>query len=249
MTRTLAVLTGRGVLVVRPDALEDLASATHVLFDKTGTLTEPWIARDRTVTLRDIDRDAALALAAALAQGSRHSLARAFTAAAPAALPPVNARESVAGRGIGGVIDGRRYRLGRADYALAREQQAPDLDDAVVLADDDGAIAAFHVDERPRPGTRAAVDALAARRSQRGDRERGREGKGRVGRRAPRYRDLGCAPGTRGQARMARVAARDRRARRRRRRRRERRPDARRLPTSPLPWARPPTWRRRRAIS
>ena len=161
VTRTLAVLTGRGVLVVRPDALEALASATHVLFDKTGTLTEPWIAHDRTVTLRDIDRDAALALAAALAQGSRHSLARAFAAAAPAALPPVNARESVAGRGVGGVIGGQRYRLGRADYALAREQHAPDLDDAVLLADDDGAIAAFHVEEQPRPGTRAAIDALA----------------------------------------------------------------------------------------
>ena len=87
VTRTLAVLAGRGVLVVRPDALEDLAAATHVMFDKTGTLTEPSIARDRTVMLRDIDRDAALALAAALAQGSRHPLARAFAAAAPAALP------------------------------------------------------------------------------------------------------------------------------------------------------------------
>ena len=36
VTRTLAVLTGRGVLVVRPDALEALASVTHVLLDKTG---------------------------------------------------------------------------------------------------------------------------------------------------------------------------------------------------------------------
>jgi Cu2+-exporting ATPase len=35
VTRTLAVLAGRGVLVVRPDALEDLAAATHVIFDKT----------------------------------------------------------------------------------------------------------------------------------------------------------------------------------------------------------------------
>ena len=217
VTRTLAVLAGRGVLVVRPDALEDLASATHVMFDKTGTLTEPSIAQDRTVMLRDIDRDAALALAAALAQGSRHSLARAFAAAAPAALPSVDARESVAGRGIGGVIDGRRYRLGRADYALAREAQRSDLDDAVILADDDGAIAAFHVDERLRPGARAAVDALArdglAVAIASGD------AKAKVASVAAdaRHQDLGCAPGTRGQARMARVASRDRRARRRRR--------------------------------
>ncbi|MCC6193730.1 MAG: heavy metal translocating P-type ATPase, partial [Burkholderiales bacterium] len=45
-TRTLAVLASRGVLVVRPDALEELAAATHAVFDKTGTLTEPSITRE-----------------------------------------------------------------------------------------------------------------------------------------------------------------------------------------------------------
>jgi P-type Cu2+ transporter len=161
VTRTLAVLAARGVLVVRPDALEDLAAATHVIFDKTGTLTEPSIARDCTVTLADVDRDGALAIAAALAQGSRHPLARAFTAAAPAALPSVDGRESVAGGGIGGVIDGRHYRLGRSDYALPRGLAPSDLADAVMLADDDGPVAAFHVDERLQPSARAAVVALA----------------------------------------------------------------------------------------
>ena len=134
---------------------------THVLFDKTGTLTEPAIAQDGTIMRQGIDRDAALAVAAALAQGTRHPLARAFVADAPAALPAVDMRESVAGRGIGGVVGGRRYRLGRADYALPfRAATRPDLEDAVVLADDDGVVAAFHVDERLRPGARAAVDAL-----------------------------------------------------------------------------------------
>ena len=160
VTRALAALTRRGVLVVRPDALEDLVAATHVLFDKTGTLTEPSVARERIVTLRDVARDDALAIAAALAQGSRHPLARAFAAASPQDVPAVGARESVAGRGIGGVIDGRRYRIGRADYALGRPDPPQDLVDAVILADDDGPIATFHVEERLRPGARAAVDAL-----------------------------------------------------------------------------------------
>jgi len=160
VTRALAVLSGRGVLVVRPDALETLASATHVLFDKTGTLTEPSILPEGVATLRDIDRDTALELAAALAQGSHHPIARAFGAAARAPLPAVLARESVAGRGIGGVVAGRRHRLGRADYALALDRLPPQWDDVVVLADDDGGIAAFSVGERPQPGARAAVDAL-----------------------------------------------------------------------------------------
>src|SRR6185295_4439084 len=147
------------------DALEDLASVTHVVFDKTGTLTEPAIARDLASARQGVDRDAALAIAAALAQGARHPLARAFAAEAPAALPAVEARESAAGRGIGGVVGGRRYRLGRADYALGREafpgSSASSLEDAVVLADAEGLVAAFHIDERLRPGARAAVDALA----------------------------------------------------------------------------------------
>jgi Cu2+-exporting ATPase len=161
VTRALAVLTGRGVLVVRPDALEQLASATHVVFDKTGTLTEPAIARDRTITRQGIDCDAALAIAAALAQGGAHPLARALAAEAPATLPAVDVRDSVAGRGIAGVIGGGRYRLGRAHYALEREHFPPELEDAVVLADNEGLVAAFHVDERLRPGARAAVDGLA----------------------------------------------------------------------------------------
>src|SRR6478672_8291828 len=161
VTRTLAVLAGWGVLVVRPDALEDLAAATHVIFDKTGTLTEPSIARNRTVMLRDTEGDAALAVAAALARGTRHPLARAFAAAAPAALPSVDARESVAGFGIGGVVEGRHYRLGRADYAWPPGGLQSDLGDAVILADDDGPVAAFHIDERLHPTARAAVVALA----------------------------------------------------------------------------------------
>ncbi len=164
VTRALAVLTSRGVLVVRPDALEDLASVTHVLFDKTGTLTEPAIAPGLAAARQGVDRDAALAVAAALAQGARHPLVRAFVAEAPATLQAVEARESFAGRGIGGVVGGRGYRLGRADYALGCEsfpESCPSsLEDAVVLADADGLVAAFHVDERLRPGARAAVDAL-----------------------------------------------------------------------------------------
>ena len=201
-------------------------------------------------SLRDIGRDAALALAAALAQGSRHPLARAFTAAAPrdAAAGRLRAKASRAAASAAS-IGGRRYRLGRADYALARLAAAADLDDAVILADDDGAIAAFHVDERLQPGARAPVDALARDGLIVRDREWRREGEGRVGCRGAWHRDLGCAPVACGQACVARVAARDRRARHRRRRRRERCPDARRCRRRRGGELGRRRWRRRRATS
>lgn len=163
ITRSLGVLARCGVLVVRPDAIENLARATHIVFDKTGTLTEPSLRLESIEAHAGIDRDAALRLAAALARGSRHPVARAIAAgvAADVDLPEVQAQRTEAGGGLEGIVDGRRLRLGRADFALAREGE-PELADAVVLAGDEGLIAAFRLVERLRPDARAAIDALVA---------------------------------------------------------------------------------------
>ena len=163
LTRALAVLASSGVLVVKPDAIEHLAGATHVVFDKTGTLTEPELDLDRIETAPGIDRDEALALATALARGSRHPASRAI-AAHGAELAPRNANDvaAEAGGGLSGTIDARRLRLGRADYALPDRVIADEHEDAVVLADERGLVAAFHLSERVRAGAQDAVAALRA---------------------------------------------------------------------------------------
>jgi P-type Cu2+ transporter len=75
------IATGRlfrsGVLLKSPTALERLADVDTVVFDKTGTLTEPSMA---LVEGPDFDQ-AALRVAASLAAGSRHPLARSLLAA------------------------------------------------------------------------------------------------------------------------------------------------------------------------
>ena len=161
ITRALAVLARRGVLVVRPDAIETLAGATHVVFDKTGTLTEPVLAVAGIETGRGLTREAALEMAATLARESRHPAARAIAVAASdrGMSAAANVR-SETGRGIEGTLGGRRLRLGRADFALEGKPVSPRHDDAVVLADDSGELALFRLDERLRPGARAAIDAL-----------------------------------------------------------------------------------------
>ena len=163
LTRALAVLASSGVLVVKPDAIEHLAGATHVVFDKTGTLTEPELDLDRIETAPGIDRDEALALATALARGSRHPASRAI-ALHGAELAPRNATDvaAEAGGGLSGTIDARRLRLGRADYALPDRVIADEHEDAVVLADERGLVAAFHLSERVRAGAQDAVAALRA---------------------------------------------------------------------------------------
>ena len=160
-TRALAVLARSGVLVVRPDAIEQLAGATHVVFDKTGTLTDPQLELARVEPLRGDAHDDMLALAAALARGSRHPIARAIARADVASVHAGDLHVE-AGGGLEGRVDGRRLRLGRADFALPQRPLPDGLDEVVVLADDTGALAAFHLSERLRPGARAAIDALVA---------------------------------------------------------------------------------------
>jgi Cu2+-exporting ATPase len=166
ITRALSVLARCGVLVVKPDAIEALAGATHVVFDKTGTLTEPQLALADVETFNGVQRETALRLAASLARLSVHPAARVIAAAYDGTqFETVTDMRSRAGFGIGGMVGGRELRLGRADFAapaVAGRDDAGSHEQAVVLADDAGPIALFRLSERLRPVARATVDALQA---------------------------------------------------------------------------------------
>jgi Cu2+-exporting ATPase len=152
MTRALAVLARRGVLVARADAIEALAGADHVVFDKTGTLTQPYFRQHAGAP-------EAVPLAAALAHASSHPVARAIAASldGDGNVPPAEHVIVHAGRGVEGSVDGRRLRLGRADFALDGALGERALDDAVVLADEHGLLASFQPLERLRDDAAACV--------------------------------------------------------------------------------------------
>lgn len=182
ITRTLAVLADRGVLVTRPDAIETLAGAKHVVFDKTGTLTDglhlstielvnaPAGAIGDSLQPDDPAAREALHLAAALARESRHPVSGAIAAAAgDAALAQAHAVESRAGDGVAGIVNGQHLRLGRPGFALAAGNNPADAAKAsrfphggAVLADQTGPIAIFHCGERIRSGAARAVASLRA---------------------------------------------------------------------------------------
>ena len=108
MITASARLFRRGVLVKSGAALERLAEVDHVVFDKTGVLT---LGR-----LRLVDPVArAVAMAAPLARGSSHPLAR--TLAAEAGMGPIaDSVVEFVGQGVEGMIGGRRARLGQAQF-------------------------------------------------------------------------------------------------------------------------------------
>jgi len=139
-----------GMLATRPDALDRLARVTDVVFDKTGTLTDGG-ARLAGIECFGIDEAEARRIAAALETGSTHPLAAAF---ARADAPPAADVRVVAACGIEGSVQGRRWRIGRADFAAALDD-----DGAVWLGDGEHAAARFEIGESMRE------DAISAARS------------------------------------------------------------------------------------
>ncbi|PPE72776.1 copper-translocating P-type ATPase [Solimonas fluminis] len=108
------VAARHGILIKDAEALEMGHQVDTVIFDKTGTLTA---GQPELVALKAFEGDeaASLAIAAALQSGSEHPLARAVVAAAAQKdLIPAQVTEfrALPGRGLEGVVSGRRLVLG-----------------------------------------------------------------------------------------------------------------------------------------
>ena len=134
-------LTGAGILARRGHVLDTLPKATRVVFDKTGTLTRGEVALASVSLLGRRAEAEALAIAAALEAQSEHPIARAFRPYRDPRLA-VSKRENLVGRGLCGVIDGQRWRLGSAAWL---NPGAADDALCVYLADEEGLVARFEL--------------------------------------------------------------------------------------------------------
>ena len=108
-------LMRQGVLIKDGSALERLAAADIVLIDKTGTVTLGRPVPMGVLPLSDAEKPVALALA----QVSRHPLARALAAALTAqAVAPATIGDvaEASGLGVSATADGVPARLGRPDW-------------------------------------------------------------------------------------------------------------------------------------
>jgi Cu2+-exporting ATPase len=103
------------LLVTNGNAIEVLARTRRVLFDKTGTVTRGSPAIEHVELLdAHYDERQVRHMAAALETVSTHPLARAF--ALPENDVTASHQQVAVGNGVSGIIDGREWRLGRADF-------------------------------------------------------------------------------------------------------------------------------------
>jgi Cu+-exporting ATPase len=108
-----------GVLIKNAEALERMEKIDTLVVDKTGTLTEGKPKVVAVIPAQGFEEGQVLRLAASLEKASEHPLALAIvTAAQERGLNMSAATEfnSPTGKGVVGVVDGRRLALGHANF-------------------------------------------------------------------------------------------------------------------------------------
>jgi len=165
-----------GVLIKNAEALERFEKVDTLVLDKTGTLTE---GRPSVTAIRPapgFDETELLRLSASLERASEHPLADAVVRAATdrkLALSEASEFDSPVGRGVTGVVDGRRVALGNGRYlgeigvdvaALEAEAEALRQDGAtaIVVAVDGAAAGVLGIADPVKATTAGAIRDLKA---------------------------------------------------------------------------------------
>ena len=165
-----------GVLIKNAEALERFEKIDTLVIDKTGTLTEGRPAVTGIRPAASFDEAEVLRLAASLERGSEHPLADAIVRAANDRQLPLSQPaefDSPVGKGVLGVIDGKRLILGSGKFlneqgvdtsTLEAEADALRADGvtAIFMAVDGQAAAIFAIADPIKSTTQQAIQALKA---------------------------------------------------------------------------------------
>jgi P-type Cu+ transporter len=170
-----------GVLVRNAEALETLAKVDTLVVDKTGTLTEgkPRVAQVNVFPGSGLMNDALLSMAASLERLSEHPLARAIVSAAEEQHLPYSTGsefQAIAGRGVEGIVAGKRIVVGTARFLRELGIQIPSEQEQrgegsqqdasaktpVYVASDGRAAGVIFLSDRIKASARDAVRALRA---------------------------------------------------------------------------------------
>lgn len=155
LTGIIHRLNRDGILLKGTDVLESVKQLDTVFFDKTGTLTEgkfKLVSREDRIDTENINR-----LVAGLEAFSEHPLSVPLSQLSPhpAAFKSV---QNHIGLGLQGEFNNKAYRIGSVAFIQEWHPQFEGLDKhQVVLADQDGVLAQFRVEDQVRDGALATV--------------------------------------------------------------------------------------------
>ncbi|MEO6013225.1 MAG: heavy metal translocating P-type ATPase [Devosia sp.] len=165
---------GLGLLIRNAEALERLEKVDTLVVDKTGTLTEGKPSVTALLPAEGTSEADLLRLAASLERASEHPLGAAIVKAAidrGLTLTQPQSVDSPVGRGVTGMVEGKRVLIGSAKYLeserveigtwSARADELRSKGATAVLMAVEGKVAGvIGIADPIRPTTRTAIDAL-----------------------------------------------------------------------------------------
>ena len=154
-----------GVLIKNAEALERMEKIDTLVVDKTGTLTEGKPKVTAVIPASGFDAAQVLRFAASAERNSEHPLAAAIVAEAKSRnidLAPVRGFDSPAGKGVIGMVDGKRLALGNAKFLAELGIDTSSLTDEAEKLRTDGATAIFLAINGKPAGIIAIADPVKA---------------------------------------------------------------------------------------
>ena len=154
-----------GVLIKNAEALERFEKIDTLVVDKTGTLTEGKPRVVAVIPADGFDEATVLALGASLERSSEHPLAAAIVASAHergVVLQEIKDFSSVTGKGVTGVISGRRVVVGNVKLLNDLRIASTDLESRAETLRREGATAMFVAADGRPAGVIAVADPIKA---------------------------------------------------------------------------------------
>lgn len=118
-----------GILIKNAEALELMNQVNVLITDKTGTLTEGKPSLEYIQTINQSDQDLILKLAYSLNQNSEHPLSSAVIKKAKdqnISAEKVEKFENISGKGVKGIVDGKKVYLGNENLLVSNKIQIPE---------------------------------------------------------------------------------------------------------------------------
>ena len=152
-----------GVLIKNAEALDRMEKVDTLVVDKTGTLTEGKPKVTAIVPAPGFEEAELLLLAASVERASEHPLAAAIVAAAKErgiVLAPASGFDSPTGKGVVGMVEGRRVALGNAKFLSELKVSTSALDAEAERLRQDGATTIFVAVDDKAAGILAIADPI-----------------------------------------------------------------------------------------
>jgi Cu+-exporting ATPase len=154
-----------GVLIKNAEALERMEKIDTLVVDKTGTLTEGKPKVVAVAPAPGFDESQVIRYAASVERGSEHSLAAAIVKAATERkieLGAVRGFDAPAGKGVIGIVEGKRVALGSAKFLAELSIDTAALKNEAERQRQDGATAIFIAVDGKLAGVIAIADPIKA---------------------------------------------------------------------------------------